>query len=48
MCVCVCVCVYARACLFLESGPFTFIIPKESNFSRYLDSILLIYPRNNA
>ena len=40
----------ALACLFLEfleSGPFKFIIPKDSNYFYYTDDILLIYPQDN-
>ena len=36
------------ACLFLEkleSGPFKSIIPKNSTYLRYIDDVLLIYPR---
>ena len=36
--------------LFLElvdSDPFKFIIPKDSNYFNYVDDILLMYPRNN-
>ena len=36
------------ACLyleFLESGPFRYIIPKNSSYFRYIDDILLIYPQ---
>ena len=38
------------ACLFLEflnSGHFKFMTPRNSNYFRHTDDILLIYPRNN-
>ena len=37
------------ACLFLEfleSGPFQYILPNNSNFFRYIDDMLFIYPKN--
>ena len=39
----------AIACLYLElleSGPFQYIIPKNSHYFRYIDDALFIYPRN--
>ena len=30
---------------FLESGPFKYIIPSNSNYFQYIDDILLIYPQ---
>ena len=30
---------------FLDSGPFKYIIPINSNYIRYIDDILLIYLR---
>ena len=38
---------FAYFLIFLESGPFEFITPKDSNYFWYIDDILLIYPRNN-
>ena len=32
------------ACLFLESKPFKYILPKDIHFFRYIDDILIIYP----
>ena len=38
--------VLACICLeFLESGPFKYMIPCNSNYFRYIDDILLIYPQ---
>ena len=37
------------ACIYLEflaSGPFKFIIPNTARYFRYIDDILLIYPRD--
>ena len=39
----------ALACLFLEfleSGPFQYILPKNSHYYRYIDDALFIYPQN--
>ena len=36
-------CIYLE---FLESGPFKYIIPNTSHYSRYIDDILLIYPQD--
>ena len=30
---------------FLESGPFKYIIPSNSNYFRYIENSLLIYPQ---
>ena len=35
-------CIYLE---FLESGPFKYIIPSNSNYFRYIDDIQLIYPQ---
>ena len=34
-------CIYLE---FLESGPFTYIIPSNTSYFRYIVDILLIYP----
>ena len=39
----------AIACLYLElleSGPFQYILPKNSHYYRYIDDALFIYPQN--
>ena len=35
-------CIYQE---YLESGPFKYIIPSNSNYFRYIDDILLIDPQ---
>ena len=35
-------CIYLK---FFEFGPFKYIIPSNSNYFRYIDNILLIYPQ---
>ena len=36
-------CIYLE---FLESGPFTYIIPNNASYFRYIDDILLIHPQD--